>query len=194
MDHDREKRWVSICTFGCLGVGAILGCGIFLICVLWTDCPVMEYGLEDFQVAQMLNVSQKEFVTYICKRRFLQWCCFGAVWCISSYYIAAGGYNLFVGGYYGFLAADLFIKFGACGLFYSLVCFLPHYMFSFYAVYCIGKWFAQCGRQEIYYYNRVNKMQYFVKIIAIILCVVFALIIEIKYQKNILNYFYQYLV
>lgn len=195
MEMDKEKKRVNICTFGCLGLGAIIGCLIFLGCIMWSDFPILEYGLEDFQISSMLNTSDTTFIIYICRRRILQWGSLLAVWCISSYYVAVGGYNLLLGVYYGFVLTDLFIKFGIKGIPYGLVCFLPHYIFSFGAVYCMGIWFGNVVRKEVnYYYDHVNKMQYFVKIFVVLLLLYISVIIEIKFQKNILNYFYQYLV
>lgn len=195
MDLNREKKRINYCTFGCLGVGAIIGCILFLAGVLWSDYPILEYGLEDFQVLSMLNISKKTFIIYICQRRLLQWGSLLAVWCITSYYLAACGYNLIIGGYYGFLVADLFIKFGVGGIVYGMACFMPHYIFAFGAVYCMGIWFGNENKMRTgYYYNRVNKMQYFIKIFAILFLIFASLVTEINFQKNILNYFYQYLV
>ena len=191
MEMDKEKKRVNICTFGCLGLGAIIGCLIFLGCIMWSDFPILEYGLEDFQISSMLNTSDTTFIIYICRRRILQWGSLLAVWCISSYYVAVGGYNLLLGVYYGFVLTDLFIKFGIKGIPYGLVCFLPHYIFSFGAVYCMGIWFGNVVRKEVsYYYDHVKKMQYFVKIFVVLLLLYISVIIEIKFQ----NYFYQYLV
>lgn len=195
MEWERDRKKVVCCTFLCLVLGTWIGCLVFFVCTLGLELPIMEYGIEDFGVLQMKNISNRLYAIYVCKQRMVQWGAFFALGCLASYYVAAGGYNLLVGIYYGFLLTDCFVKFGVRGILFSLFCFAPHYVISFFAVYWMGKWFVakpafiqkSCN---IY----VKNMQYFVKIFLIIFLIAGSVFFEIKFQKNILNYFYQYLV
>ncbi len=145
-------------------------------------------------MVQMMNLPFLSYALYISRRRVLQWAIFFALWIATSYYVAAFGFTLVVGGYFGFLLCDLFVKFGGKGLLYTLALFIPHYILTFCAVYYMGKWFGSHSSEKTIFYNNVNKMQYFVKIFAIFLLIVASVFIEIKFQKNILKYFYQHLV
>ncbi len=174
--------------------GAITGCILFFCCLILWKYPVLDYGLEDLHVLQAMNLSRKTYIIYICQRRLMHAVLFLAIWAVSTYYIAAFGFHLLVGCYFGFLLSDFFVKFGMSGIAYILACFIPHYILLFMAVYLSGWWFAQNDIRERYFYKNVNYVQSFLKIFVIFLLLAGGVFIEIKFQKNILNFFYQYLV
>lgn len=189
-----SNKKIILCTYGMLVAGTIIGCILFFCCLLLWDYPVLDYGLEDFHILPTMNISSGTYVSYICERRVLQALLFIAIWAVSTYYIAAVGLYMFCGCYFGFILADFFVKFGGEGIAYVLACFIPHYILLLFAIYLTGCWFAENQMKEQYFYRNVNYVQYFIKIFVIFLLFAGALWIEIKFQKNILNYFYQYLV
>lgn len=70
----------------------------------------------------------------------------------------------------------------------------PHYLIYFAMIYLVGKWFRTAPDMKVYSHANVNKLQKLFKYFVIFFSITLAIIWEIKFQKNILNYFYQYLV
>lgn len=194
LNRKATNKKLGLCTYGMLVMGAIVGCVVFFCSLLLWRYPVADYGLEDLHVLQVMNLPYKTYIMYICRRRFLQMILFIAIWSVGTYYIAAVVFHLFCGCYFGFLLADCFVKFGLRGIAYAVACFMPHYILLFLAGYLSGYWFAKDNIQKKYYYGNVNNAQSFLKVFVIFLLLSGAVFIEIKFQKNILNFFYQYLV
>lgn len=174
-------------------IGMLIGSFLFLILLTFFDASLLDYGLEDFKIISLLNISIRDITIYILKRRVCQILLFIILMALFSVSTASSLYNLFFGVYFGMIMSSMFIKFAWKGLVYACFCFFPHYIIYFFLIYFIVKWSEMEGKRKIYYKN-VNKLQYLVQISVIFLGVFFAMFWEIKFQKNFLNYFFQYLV
>lgn len=181
-------------TYFPIFLGMVIGSVLFLILMTFFEVQVMDQGLEDYKFGAVLNLPIWNLSIYILKRRLGQLFLFVIIWTLFSYPVAAFCYNLCFGGYYGIVVCNLFIKFGWYGAGYSMACFFPHYLFYFSAICFAGIWFYRMSSKRNAAYGNVNKLQYLVKIFVIFFLVFMAIFWEIKFQKNILNYFYQYLV
>lgn len=181
-------------TFVPVLLGTAVGSLLLLVMIGILEMPMSEQGLENYGLGALMNLPQKELIFYILKKRGLQLLVYGLLAWSLTYPVAAFSFNGLFGIFYGMITCDLFIKFGFWGLVYSAVCFFPHYFCYFAAIYLGGYWF---GRKPVYpsaNTSNIKTLQYFIKIIVIFFLFAFAVIWEIKFQKNFLNYFYQYIV
>lgn len=175
-------------------LGMFFGCIIFLFICQDSKLQIMNLGLEDYKISAVMNLPVWKMTLYVLKRRLGQWICFFAFWYLFSYSVSAICFNTCFGLYYGMVMCDLFIKFGWKGMVYGIACFFPHYILVFLAIWLLGKWFYRTDVWRNISYGNVNELQYFVKIFVIFFLIFVAIVWEIKFQKNILNFFYQYLV
>ncbi|MCI8510116.1 MAG: hypothetical protein HFJ06_16400 [Lachnospiraceae bacterium] len=194
MKNQNEYYKNAYYTYLPVFLGMFAGSILFLVLMAFFETQIMEQGLEDYKFGAVLNIPVWRLALYILKRRLGQLFLFIIVWLLFSYPVAAFCFNACFGGYYGIVVCNLFIKFGWHGIVYSLACFFPHYLLYFIAIYFSGRWFYYMSSRKNAAYGNVNKLQYLVKIFVIFFLIFIALIWEIKFQKNILNYFYQYLV
>lgn len=189
-----ENKRIIYCTY----ISVLLGCFIsslfFLCLVSFTNCNILDYGLEDYQILGLMSVPELKILFYIIKRRGIQLLVFALINIMLSYYAASSLYCLTIGAYIGMVFCSMFIKFGFTGLGYGAICFFPHYIFYFLAIYLAGKWFFNQTNYKKIYYENVNKMFFLIKIIVIIFMLILGTIWEIKFQKVFLNYFYQHIV
>ena len=183
-----------ICTYGALVAGVIIGCILLLGLVVMGKTTVLDYGLEDYDVSVILNASNDEIILHLLTKRFLQIILFFMCVILTNYHsttlLFCGGFGI----YYGFVICNLIIKYGCFGLAYSVICFFPHYFLYFLIVFWVGKWLEKENKLLNKYYGDFRKIEYFVKIFVIIGLFLISMVWEIKFQKNFLNYFFQYLV
>jgi hypothetical protein len=151
-------------------------------------------GLESYSIAGILSLSDRELTVYLLKRRLCQ--LFFAVFMseLIPYAVIWAGYSGLFGCCYGLAFAQMFYQFGFWGCAYCMACFFPHFIFYGLVIYFIGKWFFNISKDQMLGIENVKKSQYILKIFVMISFFVLGIIWEIKFQKNILNFFYQYLV
>lgn len=189
-----DEHKISYFTYFSVILGVLAGSLFFLIMAIYDPTQVMGQGLEDYKISGVLDLPIVYLSVYVLKRRIGQFILFLILMILFSYSVAASCYCFFFGVYYGGVICSLLVKFGINGLIYGLVCFFPHYLIYFITIYLVGKWFYMTPAAKIYAYTNVNKLQNLLKIFVIFFSIIIAIIWEIKFQKNILNYFYQYLV
>ena len=194
MKQEYERNRIAYYTYFPLVFGIVVGGILFYILLLSNGTYFLEDGLSDYKLDAVLNISVIDLIIYVLKKRFGQSLLFLIILVVCSYRIAACTYNFLFGFYYGIVVCNQLVKFGMSGMIYGIVCFLPHYLIYFLAIYLLGKWFYMDSKQKIYQYMNGNKLQYIVQYVVIFFLIIIALIWEIKFQKNILQYFYQYLV
>lgn len=193
--NNRNKNYKNIyCTYFPAFLGMLLGSLLFLVLMVFLDIQLLDRGLEDYKFGAVLNLPVWNLAIYILKRRLGQLILYLIIWTLFAYPVAAFCFNMCFGAYYGLVLSNLFIKFGWHGIGYSVACFFPHYLFYFFAIYLSGHWFYWISSEKQIAYKSVNKLQCLVKIFVIFFLISVAIIWEIKFQKNILNYLYQYLV
>ena len=193
MNKSIEEYKISYSTYLSVLVGVIAGCLFFFIMMIYDSEKIMEYGLEDYKISSVLDLPVLYLALYVLKRRIGQFILFVVLVILFSYSLAASCYCFFFGIYYGMVLCNLLVKFGIHGLVYGTACFFPHYFIYFLMIYLVGKWFYATSA-AIHSYTNVNKLQKLFKYFVIFFAIIIAIIWEIKFQKNILNYFYQYLV
>lgn len=193
MNKDIREQKISYSTYVSVIAGVIAGCLFFFLMMKYNPDRVMECGLENYKMGATLDLPVLYLIFYVLKRRVGQLMLFVLLVILSSYFVAVACYCFGFGLYYGVVLCNLLVKFGIHGLFYGIVCFFPHYLIYFLTMYLAGKWFFIMSSTNCSCTN-VNKLQKFVKYFVIITAIMVAIIWEIKFQKNILNYFYQYLV
>lgn len=178
--------------YGMVFLGVICGSLFILFSYLSSKYIFMNNCIEEYRINPLMNQDIFPFTIYILRRRVGQIFLFLVVMFLCSYSIATIIYNYSFGFYFGLIITDLFIKFGINGIVYTIICFFPHYIFYFFLILFLVKWF-HIRKNDFYNYNR-NQLQYFVKIFVILLMFFMAFFWEVKFQKNFLIYFYQYLV
>ena len=194
MNKSIEERRITYYTYFSVILGIITGSFLFFILISYNMAQIMGQGLEDYKISGVMDLPILYLSLYILKRRIGQLLLFVMIMILFSYSVASSCYCFFFGAYYGIIICNLLVKFGMTGLVYGIVCFFPHYLIYFLVVYLVGKWFHTASVVKIYSYTNVNKLQKLFKYFVIFFMIIIAIIWEIKFQKNILNYFYQYLV
>ncbi|MBR1866322.1 MAG: hypothetical protein IJ801_07425 [Lachnospiraceae bacterium] len=194
MENRREHHKITYYTYMPALIGVAVGTLFFLIGMEWLDGYWNEQGLEDYKIHAVLNLPLWKIALYVLKRRAGQILLFLLLTILFSYPVTTFGYNLFFGFYYGLVTSSLLVKFGLNGMLYSMVCFFPHYLFYFLALYLIGLWVEPDRLKRRLCYGHVNKLQFVLQIFVIIFLLLFAIFWEIKFQKNFLEKFFQHLV
>lgn len=194
MKNQNEAYKIAYVIYGAVVFGVLAGCIIYFVDVAFWDMKYFQHGLEEYSVGAILNLPVSQISTYILKRRGLQFLLFVLGIVLTSYGIATGTYSMLFGAFYGIIMCNLLLQYGLKGTVYGIICFFPHYLCYLLALYFGGKWFFYRKEVKNRYYGNVNKLQYLIHFFVIFFLLVFALVWEIKFQKNILNYFYQYLV
>lgn len=153
-------------------------------------------GNEFFQypLNNIVSFEGPQMITLILKRRIPQFVFLFVVLNIFSYPVVLSGCSMIFGGYYGYVMSQLFYQFGNKGILYGIICFFPHYICYGLSLILIGKWFYNVSNQYDPGNANVKNTQYFFKFFVIILLLFLGVFWEIKFQKNILNFFYQHLV
>jgi hypothetical protein len=174
-------------------IGIVVGTVMYIYLQLQPFSTIGE-GLENYPIAGVMSLSDKELLRYILKRRVCQLFLLLLMSGVISYLVLLVGYCGLFGCCYGLAFAQIFYQYGFAGCIYCTLCFFPHYICYGFVIYFIGKWFFCISEEQMLRLENVKKSQYFLKIFVIISFFVLGMIWEIKFQKNILNYFYQYLV
>ena len=183
-----------ICTYGALMLGIFIGCILFGILIICDGNQWLDLGLEEYDVVATMNLSQEKILFYLLRKRILQIILYILIMILTSYSFASILYCGGFGCYYGFLLCNLVVKYNLYGFGYVFACFFPHYLFYFILIYVCGK---KNNERNGYHNDRcknVNIIQYLFKIFVIFMLFTFAIIWETNFQKNFLNYFFQYLV
>lgn len=194
MNKKIEEHRITYYTYFSVILGVVTGSLFFFILLSSNPVPVMGQGLEDYKISGVMDLPVLYLLLYVLKRRVGQLLLFIILMVLFSYSVAASCYCFFFGAYYGVILCSLFVKFGINGLIYGFMCFFPHYFIYFLMIYLVGKWFYTASPLKNYSYKNVNNLQKIIKYFVIFLAMMAAIIWEVKFQKNILNYFYQYLV
>ncbi|MBQ9984438.1 MAG: hypothetical protein IJP29_07595 [Lachnospiraceae bacterium] len=181
-------------TYGMLILGVMLGSLVFLSAIMCGNQYLLNFGLEDFDVAVLFNAPESKIIIHIMKKRIIQLFIFVLLTILTSYPVATTVFCGSFGAYYGIVICNLILKYGISGLGYGLACFFPHFMLYFLIIYLIGLWRANAASSAQKYYGNVTKIEMVVKIVVIFSLFLIAVIWEMKFQKNFLNYFFQYLV
>lgn len=194
MNKRIDKNRITYYTYFSVILGVVAGSLFFFIVLSYNPAQIMGQGLEDYKISGVMDIPVVYLSLYVFKRRVGQLLLFIILMVLFSYSVAAFCYCFFFGAYYGVIICSLFVKFGINGLVYGFMCFFPHYLIYFLTVYLVGKWFYMAKDLRGYSYRNVNNLQKLFKYFVIFFAVMVAIIWEVKFQKNILNYFYQYLV
>lgn len=194
MKEQRQDYGMTYLTYGLTIIGMIIGCLIYLADQIFYDAEYFRHGLEDYSIGAVMNLPLGQLAIYILKRRSEQLLLFVLGMLLTSCGMITGMYSVVFGAFYGVVTCNLLVQYGVRGLCYGMTCFFPHYLLYMIAMYYFGKWFYEQKEGKYKYYTNVNYLQYFIKFIVIFSLIVLSLIWEIHFQKNILKFFYQYLV
>lgn len=194
MKEQRRDYGMAYLTYGLAVVGMILGCLLYLADQIFYDAAYFRHSLEEYSIGAVMNLPLGQLAVYILKRRSEQLLLFVLGMLLTSCGIITGLYSMVFGTFYGVVICNLLVQYGIRGLGYGLACFFPHYLAYLLSMYFFGRWSYEKQDDKYRYYPNVNFLQYFIKFIVIFLLIAFSLVWEIKFQKNILNFFYQYLV
>lgn len=194
MNNQNGSLKTTYIIFGAVILGVVLGSAGYLGDLILYDARYFPNGLEEYSVGAVMNLPAEQLTIYILKCRLGQLFLLALVTIITSYGIAVGLYSLLFGTFYGMAICNFLIQYGIKGVGYGLLCFFPHFLLYFIAMHFCGRWFFGCHEQNRIYYGNVKTAQYFFKFFLIFFLVLISLVWEIKFQKNILKIFYQYLV
>lgn len=194
MMKQKEIFKTAYIIFASILLGTILGNLSYLGDKIIYDARYFPNGLEEYSIGAVMNLPVEQLTIYIVKCRMGQLFLLVLGTLITSYGIAVGIYSLIFGIFYGMAMCNFLIQYGIIGTGYGILCFFPHFLFYFFAMYLCGKWFFDYGNRNNMYYGNVKTAQYFFKFFVIFFLIFISLIWEIKFQKNILKFFYQYLV
>ena len=189
-----DENRTAIVIYRTLFWGMILGVLCYLFDMLYFDSEFFSSGMENYSVSAVTNLPFEQLIFYVLKCRCNQLLLIILGSILISYGFAVGIYSIIVGLFYGMAMCNLLILYGIKGIGYGILCFFPHYCFYFLAIIFWGKWFGCSTEYETMNSGKVKKLQYLFKIFVIISFVLFSLLWEVKFQKNILKNFYQYLV
>lgn len=182
----------TLITYGMLFFGVLIGCCIYTFMCSIKNIFFSHYGLEQYNIS--LTILDGDILCPVLRRRISQIVIFVLFSVLTSYYFSTIIFSIGFGIYYGFVICDLLVKYGMFGLGYGFFCFFPHYFFVFLVLYLICKWNGDNTKRLIKYDKSMNRIEYLIKIFVIIILLVVSFFWEIKFQKNFLNYFFQYLV
>ncbi len=187
----RNQLYYALSTYGALCAGIILGTLIILISVCLNCDFFTDKGLEDYGFSMVMNLPTSKLLFFIVKRRCFQCILIAFLFRFLLPNHASAILCMCFGIYYGIIIADLILKYSVCGLLYGFVCFFPHYYFYFLSIYLLTKWKIQSLNDCYEYMNwKVRIVKFFV--IFVLFCL--SMTWEIRFQKNFLNYFFQYIV
>lgn len=188
-----EKRNFRILIYLPVVLGVSAGSLLFLYSILHGNNLA---GNEFFQypVKDIASFGGFQLIVFILKRRIPQFIFLLIILNICPYWVVLSGCSMIFGGYYGYIMSQLFYQFGDKGILYGIICFFPHYLCYGVSFLLAGKWFYNVSNQSYMGNQNVKNAQYFFKFFVIIIFLFFGVFWEIKFQKNILNLFYQHLV
>lgn len=171
----------------------LVGVGFGVICSLANiifNAGFIQVQFEQYISSCFSAISEQKIIWYIGKIRIIQVLFVIFFSGCLPYRTIINAIALIAGWFYGMFFCLLFLQYGFRGIVYNTFCFFPHFLFYGIALFCWGKYILIKTKLE----KTVKKTQYFFIISVIIFMIFLGLIWEIKYQKNILKFFYQYLV
>lgn len=173
-------------TYLPLLLGLITGTLIYIIKIIF-DSSRDFYFIEDniIDICNSLDVGRNSSL-YFFNQRIIVAVAFLIVQLIFSYYFASAFFNYLFGIYYIIISSNIIFTYGFDGLILIACLFIPHFMFYYYAVCLLGKWFYCNEDSSRNIYERFNNINFFVKIIIIILMLLAGVFFEYFFQKNFL--------
>lgn len=173
-------------TYLPLILGLITGVLIYIIKIIF-DSSNDIYFIEDkiIDLCKSLDMEYNSSL-YFFNQRIIVVVAFLIVQLIFSYYFASAFFNYIFGIYYIIISVNIIIIYGFDGLILIACLFLPHFIFYYYAVCLLGKWFFCNETSYNNIYERFNNINFFVKIIIIILMLLAGVLFEYFFQKNFL--------
>ena len=190
-DKMRKKDKIIIIP---LLFGTLFGSLFYLNCKNHFFHFEMESYLEEYTVTGIMELPGLKLFLYVIQQRAMQILLFMLFVLLFSFSLASCIYLFIFGFYYGIIMEHYLILYGLKGFSYGFFCFFPHYFIYFLVLYVIGKWIYPSEKNIKASYITINSLQKIMLIVWIVFLLGVGLIWEIKFQKNILNYFYQYLV
>lgn len=190
----KKKPGNFICTYFAVMIGVLIGCIFFLYNITSQTSSLFDYGLDDYNVVNLQNLSTNRMIFHILQKRIITILIFLSLAFLISYPFSSA---IFCGGfgiYYGLLVSNLIVKFGVAGLMYGFVCFFPHYFLYFFMIYLGGKWRMIQNSATIQSNKQKDNLEHLIKLSVIIVLCFLSLSWEIFFEKIFLNYFFQYLV
>ena len=194
MEEERQEKRIFYLTYGMAVAGVVIGSLLYLSDLLFFHAGYFRHGVEKYSPEVIMKLPIEQIAVYILKQRSEQILLFILGIFLVPCGIVTSIYSMVFGAFYGISVCSILVRYGMKGLPYGLACFLPHYLFYFVAMYYLGKWYYEKQEGKYKYHPNVNFLQSFVKFVVIFLLILSALVWEIRFQKNILNFFYQYLV
>lgn len=188
-----NKKSMFLFMYMPLLFGVVAGSVFFLYFALH-DFNLEECGILKFSMKEVFSLTDLQLLVLLLKKRVCQFFFVFIILNIIPYAIVLSSGSALFGGYYSYVASQLFYQYGWKGMVYGLLCFYPHYLCYGISFYLIGKWFLFFPENDRLKKNNVKNAQYFFKIFVIFLLLLLGVFWEIKFQKNILKNFYQYLV
>lgn len=180
-------------TYTMIFLGSILGIFLNLIFSFYLDCYIFDFDIEEYHLKGFTIDLSSRYVFYLLKRRIVQLISFLLIGVLFSFKYAAIIYNFIFGTFYGIYFVSMFIKFGIWGIGFTIFSFFPHYIFYFLMIFYITKLYDKTKYEKLTQKN----IKFFISIFhffVIFILFSIGIYIEIKFQKNILNYFYQHIV
>ena len=187
-----NDNYVSTALCIALIVGVLSGSLLYLYLCIYNS-SVDNSGLSQYSTLGILSLNNKEIVILILRRRIPQLFFIFLFFHIFQRSFVIYGSGILFGTYYGYSICQMFSQFGIKGVVYNLICFFPHYICYGTAIFFVAKWYGGLSPKEVENNLYVKKSQYLFKIFVIFFLLFFGVFWEIKFQKNILKNFYQYL-
>ena len=172
-------------TYLPLMMGVISG-GIIFIIYLLLDGSIDFLSLESNYFDYFYTNSSTN--TYIINQRIIIFILFLIITLLFSYYFAAFMFNYILGIYYMLFSVYIIIEYGIKGMLGVFVLFLPFFMFYFYSICLMGKWFFSNSDYLKCQYERFNNINFFVKIILLIVMLLVGMAFEVFFQKNFIKF------
>lgn len=176
----KRKQTYVYYTYLPMLLGIILG-GVLYIIMSGLDITMYNLSIDNdyLSISNLSEISYK----YIIKQRIMLFVAFVILQLLFSYKFTAFLMNMIFGLYYIFFSVRTIIEYGMEGLLFSLILFLPYFLFYFNCVCLIGKWFSCNYDNNNFLYERFNNFNFFVKVIIIIVMLLLGVVFEIFFQK-----------
>lgn len=145
------------------------------------------YNAMQFCKLKVNGFNNNHLILYIIKQRVVEMVILMIISFLFSYKIALLSANFIFGIYYGVSSCILFSQYGLVSYKLLIGMFFPHCVIYFICSYYIGKYL-------IYNNNKINNLNYFVKILFIIIFMLLGVLGEIFFQKNIVDFYSIYCI
>ncbi len=184
-----EKR-ISGYTYVPAVIGNLLGSITLLICIEREREELSDWWIGMYGLNSLDSLSSGNFTLYLLQQRIGQIALFVLLSAIATYPVAAAGFNLVWGWFYGLVSAGLVFRFGWRGALLGGACFFPQFLLYFLAVGLGAKWRERPGKNA----DSGQKLQYFLHFLVIFFLCALALYWELRVQKKFLFPYFQDLV